>query len=55
HSITPQEPSSPPQQPHVTPPAPTQGEAFPVTFQHVLDTYFALLRRVEHLEHDNAA
>nr|GFB90025.1 hypothetical protein [Tanacetum cinerariifolium] len=51
----PQEPSSPPQQPHVTPPAPTQGEAFPATFQQVLDTCSALLRRVEHLEHDNVA
>nr|GFB35596.1 hypothetical protein [Tanacetum cinerariifolium] len=51
----PQGPSSPPQQPHVTPPAPTQGEAFPATFQQVLDTCFALLRCVEHLEHDNVA
>nr|GEZ54820.1 hypothetical protein [Tanacetum cinerariifolium] len=51
----PQEPSSPPQKPHVTPPAPTQGDAFPATFQHVLDTCYALLRRVEHLEHDNVA
>nr|GFB12489.1 hypothetical protein [Tanacetum cinerariifolium] len=51
----PQEPSSPPQQPHVTPSAPTQGEAFPATFQQVLDTCFALLRRIEHLEHDNVA
>nr|GFA35797.1 hypothetical protein [Tanacetum cinerariifolium] len=51
----PQEPSSPPQQLHVTPPAPTQGEAFPATFQQVLDTYSALLCRVEHLEHDNVA
>nr|GEY16264.1 uncharacterized mitochondrial protein AtMg00810-like [Tanacetum cinerariifolium] len=51
----PQEPSSPPQQPHVTLPAPTQGEAFPATFQQVLDTCSALLRRVEHLEHDNVA
>nr|GEY25046.1 hypothetical protein [Tanacetum cinerariifolium] len=50
-----QEPSSPPQQPHVTPPAPTQGEAFPATFQQVLDTCSALIRRVEHLEHDNVA
>nr|GEZ12064.1 hypothetical protein [Tanacetum cinerariifolium] len=51
----PQEPSLPPQQPHVTPPAPTQGEAFLVTFQQVLDTCSALLRHVEHLEHDNVA
>nr|GFA17546.1 hypothetical protein [Tanacetum cinerariifolium] len=35
--------------------APTQGEAFPATFQQVLDTCSALLRRVEHLEHDNVA
>nr|GEY52692.1 hypothetical protein [Tanacetum cinerariifolium] len=52
---SPQEPSSPPQQPHITPPAPTQGEAFPATFQQVLDTCSTLLRRVEHLEHDNVA
>nr|GEV90344.1 putative reverse transcriptase domain-containing protein [Tanacetum cinerariifolium] len=39
----------------VTPPAPTQGEAFPATFQQVLDTCSALLHRVEHLEHDNVA
>nr|GEZ11581.1 hypothetical protein [Tanacetum cinerariifolium] len=49
------EPSSPPQQPHVTPPVPTQGEVFPATFQRVLDTCSALLHRVEHLEHDNVA
>nr|GFB12638.1 hypothetical protein [Tanacetum cinerariifolium] len=54
-SSPPQEPSSPPQQPHVTPPVPTQGEAFPATFQQILDTCFALLHRVEHLEHDNVA
>nr|GEZ81861.1 hypothetical protein [Tanacetum cinerariifolium] len=54
-SSPPQEPSSPPQQPHVTPPAPTQGETFPATFQQVLDTCSALLRRVEHLEHENVA
>nr|GEZ54110.1 hypothetical protein [Tanacetum cinerariifolium] len=51
----PQAPYLPPQQPHVTPPALTQGEAFPATFQQVLDTCSALLRRVEHLEHNNAA
>nr|GEZ41088.1 uncharacterized mitochondrial protein AtMg00810-like [Tanacetum cinerariifolium] len=51
----PQEPSSHPQQPHVTPPAPTQGEAFLATFQQVLDTCSAFLRRVEHLEYDNVA
>nr|GEZ99058.1 hypothetical protein [Tanacetum cinerariifolium] len=50
-----EEPSSPPQQPHVRPSAPTQGEAFPATFQQVLDTCSALLRHVEHLEHDNVA
>nr|GEY31705.1 hypothetical protein [Tanacetum cinerariifolium] len=50
-----QEPSSPPQQPHVTPPAPTQGEALSTNFQQVLDTCSALIRRVEHLEHDNVA
>nr|GFA51447.1 hypothetical protein [Tanacetum cinerariifolium] len=50
-----QEPFSSPQQPHVTPQAPTQGEAFPVTFQQVLDTCSALLRHVKHLEHDNVA
>nr|GEZ70462.1 uncharacterized mitochondrial protein AtMg00810-like [Tanacetum cinerariifolium] len=52
-SSPPQEPSLPPQQPHVTPPVPTQGEAFPATFQQALDTCSPLLRRVEHLEHDN--
>nr|GEX15309.1 hypothetical protein [Tanacetum cinerariifolium] len=51
----PQEPSSPPQQPHVTRPVPTQGEAFPATFQQVLDTCTTLLCRVENLEHDNVA
>nr|GFA54595.1 hypothetical protein [Tanacetum cinerariifolium] len=50
-----QEPSLPPQQPHVTHPAPTQGEAFPATFQQVLDTCSALLRHIKHLEHDNVA
>nr|GFB48531.1 hypothetical protein [Tanacetum cinerariifolium] len=48
-------PSSPPQQPHVTPPVPTPGEALPVNFQQVLDTCSALIRRVEHLERDNVA
>nr|GEW93320.1 hypothetical protein [Tanacetum cinerariifolium] len=51
----PQEPSSPPQQLHVTPPALTQDEAFPATFQQVLDTCSALLCHVKHLEHDNVA
>nr|GEX24451.1 hypothetical protein [Tanacetum cinerariifolium] len=50
-----QEPSSPPQQPHVTPPVPTPGEALPVNFQQGLDTCSALIRRVEHLERDNVA
>nr|GEX99618.1 copia protein [Tanacetum cinerariifolium] len=50
-----QEPSLPPQQPHVTPLAPTQGEAFPANFQQVLDTCSALFRHVEHLEHNNVA
>nr|GFB05042.1 hypothetical protein [Tanacetum cinerariifolium] len=49
------EPSLPPQQPHVTPPVPTQGEALPANFHQVLDTCSALIRRVEHLEHDNVA
>nr|GFA86802.1 hypothetical protein [Tanacetum cinerariifolium] len=31
------------------------GEAFTATFQQVLDTCYALLRHVEHLEHDNVA
>nr|GEW49846.1 hypothetical protein [Tanacetum cinerariifolium] len=31
------------------------GEAFPATFQQVLDTCSALLRCVKHLEHDNVA
>nr|GFA53873.1 hypothetical protein [Tanacetum cinerariifolium] len=31
------------------------GEAFPATFQQVLDTCSALIRHVEHLEHDNVA
>nr|GEU65654.1 hypothetical protein [Tanacetum cinerariifolium] len=50
-----QDPSSPHQQPHVTPPAQTQGEAFPTNFQQVLDTCSALIRRVEHLKRDNVA
>nr|GEV92793.1 hypothetical protein [Tanacetum cinerariifolium] len=44
-----QEPSSPLQQPHVTPPAPTQGEAFPATFQQRLEI-FKLKERVKKLE-----
>nr|GEX46046.1 putative ribonuclease H-like domain-containing protein [Tanacetum cinerariifolium] len=50
-----QEPHSPPQEPYVTPPAPTHGEAFLATFQQVLDTCSTILRRVQHLEHDNVA
>nr|GEW23799.1 putative ribonuclease H-like domain-containing protein [Tanacetum cinerariifolium] len=49
------EPSSPHQQPYITPPAPTQGEALLANFQQVLDTCSALIRRVEHLERDNVA
>nr|GFA72631.1 hypothetical protein [Tanacetum cinerariifolium] len=59
HVATPSPPPhgipSPPQGPHVTPLAPTQGEAFPATFQQVLDTCSAFLHRVEYLEHDNVA
>nr|GFA61348.1 hypothetical protein [Tanacetum cinerariifolium] len=50
-----QEQSSPLQQPQSLPPAPPQGAEFPTHFQHVLDTCFALTRRVENLEHDKAA
>nr|GEX15920.1 hypothetical protein [Tanacetum cinerariifolium] len=50
-----QKPSSPPQQPQSSPQAPPQGEDFPANFQQVLDTCSALIRRVEHLEHDNVA
>nr|GFB06680.1 hypothetical protein [Tanacetum cinerariifolium] len=49
------EPSSSPQQPHITPPVPPQGEAFPAHFQHVLDVCSALTHHVEHLEYDNVA
>nr|GFA89279.1 hypothetical protein [Tanacetum cinerariifolium] len=48
--------SSPPQQPQSLPQALPQGVAFPThLFQQVLDTCFALTRRVENLEHDKAA
>nr|GEW04404.1 putative ribonuclease H-like domain-containing protein [Tanacetum cinerariifolium] len=50
-----QELSLPPQQPHVTPPVPTQGEALPENFHQVLDTCSALIRRVKHLERNNIA
>nr|GFB01226.1 hypothetical protein [Tanacetum cinerariifolium] len=50
-----QEQSSPPQQPQSSPQAPPQGVKFPTHFQHVLDTRFALTRRVKNLKHDNAA
>nr|GEY09832.1 hypothetical protein [Tanacetum cinerariifolium] len=50
-----QEPSSPPQQPHVTPPVPIQGEALPANFHQVLNTCSALIHCVEHLECDNVA
>nr|GEW18254.1 hypothetical protein [Tanacetum cinerariifolium] len=48
--------SSPPQQPQTSPQAPPQGAEFPThLFQQVLDTCFALTRRVENLKHDKAA
>nr|GFA70458.1 hypothetical protein [Tanacetum cinerariifolium] len=48
--------SLPPQQPQSSPQAPPQGAEFPThLFQQVLDTCFALTRRVENLEHDKAA
>nr|GEZ72116.1 hypothetical protein [Tanacetum cinerariifolium] len=50
-----QEPSSPPQQPQSSPQAPPQGADFPTHIQQVLDVCSALTRRVENLEHDNAA
>nr|GEU96645.1 hypothetical protein [Tanacetum cinerariifolium] len=50
-----QEPSSPPQQPHSSPQASPQGAEFPTHIQQVLDVCSALTRRVENLEHDNAA
>nr|GEV90029.1 hypothetical protein [Tanacetum cinerariifolium] len=49
------EPSSPPQQPQSSPQAPPQGAEFPTHIQQVLDVCSALTRRVENLEHDNAA
>nr|GEV60065.1 hypothetical protein [Tanacetum cinerariifolium] len=50
-----QEQSSPPQQPQNSPLAPPQGADFPTHIQQVLDVCSALTRRVENLEHDNAA
>nr|GFA96819.1 hypothetical protein [Tanacetum cinerariifolium] len=50
-----QEPSLPPQQPQSSPQAPPQGADFPTHIQQVLDICSALTRRVENLEHDNAA
>nr|GFD19122.1 hypothetical protein [Tanacetum cinerariifolium] len=45
-----------PQQPQSSPQALPQGAEFPThLFQQVLDTCFALTRRVENLEHDKAA
>nr|GFD38307.1 hypothetical protein [Tanacetum cinerariifolium] len=46
-------PSSPPYQPPC-PPHPQDAEGSSLLFQHVLDTCFALTRRVEGLEHDKA-
>nr|GFB06265.1 hypothetical protein [Tanacetum cinerariifolium] len=50
-----QELSSHPQQPQSSPQAPTQGADFPTHIHQVLDVCSALTRRVENLEHDNAA
>nr|GEZ60949.1 hypothetical protein [Tanacetum cinerariifolium] len=50
-----QEPSSPPQKPHSSPQAPPQGAEFPTQIQQVLNVCFALTKRVENLENDNAA
>nr|GFA45985.1 hypothetical protein [Tanacetum cinerariifolium] len=50
-----QEQSSPPQQPQSSPQAPPHGAKFPIHFPQVLDTCFALTRRVENLEHDKAS
>nr|GEZ68814.1 hypothetical protein [Tanacetum cinerariifolium] len=47
--------TTPPQQPHLSPQVPPQGADFPTHFQHVLDTCSALIRHVEHLEHDYVA
>nr|GEU75050.1 hypothetical protein [Tanacetum cinerariifolium] len=49
-----QEPSLP-QQPQSSPQTPPQGAYFPTHIQQVLDVCSALTRRVENLEHDNAA
>nr|GEY81658.1 hypothetical protein [Tanacetum cinerariifolium] len=50
-----QEQSLPPQQPQSSPQAPPQSADFPTHVQQVLDVCSALTRRVENLEHDNAA
>nr|GFB64129.1 hypothetical protein [Tanacetum cinerariifolium] len=50
-----QEPSSLPQQPQSSPQAPPQGAEFPTQIQQVLNVCFALTKRVENLENDNAA
>nr|GFD17901.1 hypothetical protein [Tanacetum cinerariifolium] len=49
-----QEPSSPPHHPPC-PPQPQDAEVLSFLFQQVLDTCFALARRVEGLENDKAA
>nr|GEZ83725.1 hypothetical protein [Tanacetum cinerariifolium] len=50
-----QEPSSPPQQPQSSPHAPPHDVEFPTQLQQVLNVCFALTKRVENLENDNAA
>nr|GEU45289.1 hypothetical protein [Tanacetum cinerariifolium] len=44
--------TTPPQQPHILPQVPPQGADFQAHIQQVLDTCSALIRHVEHLEHD---
>nr|GFA33840.1 hypothetical protein [Tanacetum cinerariifolium] len=51
----PKEPSSPPQQPQSSPQAPSQGSKLPPQHQQVLNICFALSKRVENLENENAA
>nr|GEU46298.1 hypothetical protein [Tanacetum cinerariifolium] len=50
-----QEPSSPPQQQQSTPQASPHDAEFPTQLQQVLNVCFALSKRVENLETDNAA
>nr|GEV52610.1 hypothetical protein [Tanacetum cinerariifolium] len=50
-----QEPSPPPQQQQSSPYAPPQDAEFPTQLQQVLNVCFALSKRVENLETDNAA